>query len=111
MSLVCSRCYISAELVDGYLDGSPPQQLIKQDNSHRPSFGVAFALQKENGGSEGELNRRLGAQKSPSIGYLTSHVFSVDADGDIARQLHTPAILRGGLCASGSDSQNIVGNV
>ena len=66
---------------------------------------------KKNGGSEGELNRRLGAQKSPSIGSLASHVFSVDADGDIARQLHTLAILRGGLCTSGSDSLNIVGNV
>jgi hypothetical protein len=46
---------------------------------------VAFALQKVNGGSEGELNRRLGAQKSPPIGSLASHVFSVDADGDIVR--------------------------
>jgi hypothetical protein len=75
-----------------------------------PSFGVAFALQKENGGSEGELNRRLGAQESPSIGSLASHVFSVDADGDIARQLHWQSF-GGGLCSSGSDSLNIVGNV
>jgi len=66
---------------------------------------------KENGGSEGELNRRLGAQKSPSIGSLASHVFSVDADGDIVRQLHTLAIFRGGLCTFGDDSVNIVGNV
>jgi hypothetical protein len=44
LSLVCNNCYISAELLDGYLDGSPPQQLIKQDNAHWPSFGVAFAF-------------------------------------------------------------------
>ena len=41
---MCNNCYISAELLDGYLDGSPPQQLIKQDNAHWPSFGVAFAF-------------------------------------------------------------------
>jgi hypothetical protein len=44
LSLVCSNGYISAELLDGYLDGSPPQQLIKQDNAHWPSFGVAFVF-------------------------------------------------------------------
>jgi len=44
LSLVCCSCYISAEFVDGYLDGSPPQQLIKHANSHWPSFGVAIAL-------------------------------------------------------------------
>ena len=52
---------------------------------------MAFALPKENGGSEEELNRRSGAQKPPPMGSLASHVFSVDADGDIAsRRLLIP---------------------
>jgi hypothetical protein len=41
---VCRDCCGSAVLIDGHLDGNPRQQLIKQDNPHRPSFGVAFAF-------------------------------------------------------------------
>ena len=41
----CVAIVVAAlSLIDGHLDGNPRQQLIKQDNPHRPSFGVAFVL-------------------------------------------------------------------
>jgi len=45
---------------------------------------------QKNGGSEGEVNRRSGAQKPPYMATLASHVLSVVADRDIVSCKHTP---------------------
>ena len=45
---------------------------------------------QKNGGSEGEVNRRSGAQKPPYMATLASHVLSVVADRDIVSCKHAP---------------------